>query len=228
MPEPEAVTGLGQHAAARASSTAGIRSGTLRPSTTARSGTAKSMPSRAAARSTSRTGPAAKPEAVGDGRGQRVRRGSAGQLGGARFGDGQAGATGQRGQQLGEVERVARRPVGEPQQVAAGPAAGQRRHQLGHGRPGERGELDPGGVGGRSPQRQQVIPLRYRAHHPDQQQRHLLRRPGQPSPQRDAGLVGPLQVIDHQDGRLDGALLGDQGQQLLRQHRGHVRAAVGG
>ena len=47
--------------AAHASSTAGIRSATLRPSTIARSGTAKSMPSRAAARSTSRTGPATKP-----------------------------------------------------------------------------------------------------------------------------------------------------------------------
>ena len=44
-----------------ASSTAGIRSATLRPSTMARSGTANSTPSRAAARSTSRTGPATKP-----------------------------------------------------------------------------------------------------------------------------------------------------------------------
>ena len=151
-----------------------------------------------------------------------------GQLGGSRLGDGQTGAAGQRGDKLGEVERIACRPVGEPQQVAVGLAAGQVRHQVGHRRPGEPGELEPGGVIHHSPQRQQVIPLGRRAHHPDQQQRHLPRRPRQPSPQGDAGLVGPLQVVDHQDGRPHGALLGDQRQQLLRQHRRHVRAAVGG
>jgi hypothetical protein len=102
------------------------------------------------------------------------------------------------------------------------------RHQVGHRRLGEPGELEPGGIVRRSPQRQQVIPLRHRAHHPDQQQRHLPRRPRQPPPQGDAGLVGPLQVVDDQDGRPHRALLGDQRQQLLRQHRRHVRAAVGG
>ncbi len=137
------------------------------------------------------------------------------------------GAAGQRGEQLGDVQRVARRPVGQPQQAAVRPAAGQGRHQLGHRRLGQRGELDPDRVGGHPPQRQQVAALGHRAHHPDQQQRLMLRRLRQPPPQGDAGLVGPLQVIDDQDGRPDRALLGDQGQQLLRQHRGHVRAAVG-
>jgi hypothetical protein len=80
----------------------------------------------------------------------------------------------------------------------------------------------------RPAQRQQVVALGDRAHHPDQQQRHLCRRPGQPSPQGDAGRVGPLQVIDDQDDRPHRALLGDQGQQLLGQHRRHVRAAADG
>ena len=155
-------------------------------------------------------------------------RGTARQRGGARLGDGQAGAAGQRRDQLGDVQRVARRPVGEPQQVAVGLAAGQGCHQAGHRLPGERGELEPGGVAHDPPQRQQVIALGHRAHHPDQQQRHLLRRPRQPAPQGDAGRVGPLQVIDHQDNRPHRALLGDQRQQLFRQRRRHVRAAVGG
>jgi hypothetical protein len=37
------------------------------------------------------------------------------QLGGSRLGDSQAGAAGQRGHELGDVERVACRPVGQPQ-----------------------------------------------------------------------------------------------------------------
>ena len=41
-------------------------------------------------------------------------------------------------------------------------------------------------------------------------------------------LVSPLQIIDDQDGRADGALLGDERQQLLRQHRRHVRATIRG
>ena len=120
------------------------------------------------------------------------------------------------------------RPVGELQEVAVGSAAGQGGHQVGHRRPGEPGELEPGGAAGHPPQRQQVLALRHRAHHPDQQQRHLPRRSRQPSPQGDAGRVGPLQVIDHQDERPHRALFRDQRQQLLRQHGRHVRAAVGG
>ena len=111
-----------------------------------------------------------------------------------------------------------RRPSGRP------PAEG--RHQLGHCRLGERGELDPDRVRGYPPQGQQVATLRHRAHRADQQQRLMLCRLGQPSPQGDTGLVGPLQVVDDQDGGPDRALLGHQGQQLLRQHRGHIRAAV--
>ena len=167
-------------------------------------------------------------EAVRYGRGQRARRGTARQLGRARLGDGQAGAAGQRGDELGDVERVARGAVGEPQQ---GYRRACRRPGPPPGRPpraGELGELEPGGVARHPPQRQHVLPQRHRAHHPDQQQRHLLRRLGQPPPQGNAGLVGPLQVIDDQDGRPHGALLGDERQQLLRQHRRHVRAAVGG
>ena len=51
------------------------------------------------------------------------------------------------------------------------------------GRASERGELDPGSVIRDAPQRQQVVPLRHRAHRPDQQQRHLPRRLRQPPPQ---------------------------------------------
>ena len=173
-------------------------------------------------------GPGDEAEAVGYGRGQGAGRGTARQRGGARLGDGQAGAAGQRRDQLGDIQRVARRPVGEPQQVAVRLAASQGCHQAGHRLPGERGELEPGGVAHDAPQRQQVIALGHRAHHPDQQQRHLRRRPRQPAPQGDAGRVGPLQIIDHQDGRPHRALLGDQRQQLFRQRRRHVRAAIGG
>ena len=160
-------------------------------------------------------------------RGQGARRGAAGQLGGTRLGDGQAGATGQRGDQLGDVERVARRPAGQPQQVVIRLAAGQRGHEVGHRCPGQPGELEPGGVVGHPSQRQHVVPLRDRPRHADQQQRRLPRRPGQPPPQGDAGLVGPLQVVHDQDGRPHRALLGDEGEQLLGQHRWHVGAAAG-
>ena len=65
------------------------------------------------------------------------------QLGGSGLGHDQAGAARQRGDQLGEIQRVARRAAGEPQQLVAGLAAGQGGDQLGHGRLGEPGELEP-------------------------------------------------------------------------------------
>ena len=49
-------------------------------------------------------------------------------------GDGDAAGPGERGEQLGEVERVARRAGGQPQQPGVRPPAGQRADQLGHGR----------------------------------------------------------------------------------------------
>ena len=99
-------------------------------------------------------------------------------------------------------------------------------HQLSHCRLGEPGELQPGRIARYTAQRQHVVPLRHRARDPDKQQRHLLHRSRQPAPQDNAGLIGPLQVVDDQDGRPDRALLGDQSQQLLRQYGGYVRAAV--
>ncbi len=164
-------------------------------------------------------------QAVRDGRRQRPGHGTARQLRGTRVGDGQAGAAGQRGDELGDVERVPRGPLGQPEQAALGLAAGQRRHELGHRRLGQPGERQPGRIGRHPAQRQQVLALRHRACHPDQQQRRL-HRPGQPSPQPDRGLVGPLQVIDDQDRRLHRALLSDERQQLLGQCRRHVGAAV--
>ncbi len=161
------------------------------------------------------------------GRRQGVWRGPAGQLGCSGLGDGQTAAASQRGDKLGEVERVARRPVGEPQQAGVRLAAGQDGDQFADRGLGEPGELVPDGVARRPPQRQHVLPLRHGPHHPDQEQRQARSRPRQPSPQGNAGRVGPLQVVDDQDGRPHRALLGDQRQQLLRQHRGHVRAPVG-
>ena len=121
----------------------------------------------------------------------------------------------QRSDQLGDVQRIARRAVGQPQQLVVGLAADQGGDELGDGRIGQPGELQAYRIVHRSPQRQQVIPLRHRPHHPDQQQRHLPHRPGQPPPQRDAGLIGPLKIIDDQDGRLRGALLaGEEGVAL--------------
>ena len=228
MPEPEPAAGLGQHAGgaclvhrrdqvrhAAAQHDAQITDREIR----AEQGRG---PQHLAHR------PVHEAEAVRYGRRQGAWRGTARELGGSGLGDRQTGTPRQRGDKLGDVERVARRPVGQPQQVAAGLAAGQGRHEVGHRRLGQPGELEPGGVARRSPQRHQVIPLGHRAHRPDQQQRHLPRRPRQPSPQGDAGLVGPLQVVDDQDGRPHRALLGDERQQLLRQHRRHVRAAIGG
>ena len=228
MPEPEAVAGLGQHAGGTClvHRRDQVRHAAAQHDRQIGDREIHAQQGRRPQYLARRPGHEAK--AVGDGRGQGAGRGTAGQLGGARLGDGQTGAAGQRGDQLGDVERVARRPVGEPQQVAVRLAAGQGGYQVGHRRPGEPGELEPGGVAHHSPQRQQVIPLGHRAHHPDQQQRHLPRRPRQPSPQGDAGRVGPLQVVDDQDGRLRRALLGHQGQQLLGQRRRDVRAAVGG
>ena len=112
-------------------------------------------------------------EAISDGRGQGARRRTAGQFGASRLGDGQAGAAGQRGDQFGDVERVARRSVGELEQVVIGPAAGQGRHELGHGCLGKLGELEPGGIVDHAPQGQHVIAVRHRPGHADQQQRYL-------------------------------------------------------
>ena len=206
---------------AHASSMARTRSATLRSSTMARSVTVKSTPSRAAARSTSRTGPVTKPSRSAIAADSEPGAVSPASSAAPALGDGQAGAAGQRGDELGDVQRVARRPVRQLQQPVIGPAARQRRHQVGHRRPGQPVQLQARSVVHRPAQRQQVLPQR-RPHHPDQQQRHLPGRPGQPSPQRDAGRIRPLQVIDHQHDRAHRALLGHQRQQLLGQHRRHV------
>ena len=227
MPEPQPAAGLGQHAGraglihrrdqvghAPAQHDGQIGDGELH---TQQGRGLQDLPGR----------PGHEAHAVGDGRGQGAGRRIARQLDGARVGDGQAGAAGQRGHQLGEVERVARRAVGQPQQIRVRFAARQGRDQVHRGRVGERGQLEPVRVRYPPPQRQQVLAQGDRAHHPDQEQRHLPRRPGQPSPQGDADRVGPLQVVDDQDGRPGRALLGHQGQQLLGQGRRDVRAAVG-
>ena len=97
-------------------------------------------------------------------------------------GDGQPGAARERGDQFCDIQRVARGPAGQLQQVVAGFAAGQGRYQLGHRLIGEPGELEPGPLPRRTPQCQQVFALRHRAHHPGQQERHLVHRPCQPRP----------------------------------------------
>ena len=134
----------------------------------------------------------------------------------------------QRGDKLGEVERVARRSFGQPEKAAVRPAAGQHSHEVRHRRLGEPRQLDPAVVAREAVQREQVIPVRDRARRPDEQQRSLARRLRQPAPERDARRVGPLQVIDDQDDRPHGAFFRDEREQLLGQSRGHVRAPVGG
>ena len=118
-------------------------------------------------------------EAVGDRGRQRAGRGTAGQRGGTP-GNGQASAAGQRRDQLGDVERVTRGTLGQLQHGAVRLAPGQRRDQAGHRLTRQRAQPQPPGLTYHAPQRQQVIALRHRAHHPDQQQRHLPRRPRQP------------------------------------------------
>ena len=79
-------------------------------------------------------------KAVGYGSGQRTRRRPVRQLGGAPIGDDQARAAGQGGDKLGDVQGVARRLPGYPEQAAIRLAAGQERHQLGYRRLRELGE----------------------------------------------------------------------------------------
>ncbi len=167
-------------------------------------------------------------EPVCDGAGQRVWHGARREAGGARVGNRDAARPGQRGQHLGEVERVASRAVGQLQQPRVRPAAGQRADELGHGRLGERAELDATRAVDRAPQGQEVLALRYRAGEADEQQRHLPRGSREPDPQPEAGRVGPVQVVDDQGHRLDVGLVDDQGDELLGEERGDVGAAVGG
>ena len=138
-------------------------------------------------------------EPVRDGAGQRVGHGAVRELGGARRRDRDAARPCERGQHLGEVERIARRPGGEAEQPGVRSAAGQRADELGHRGLRERAELDPMRIVYRAPQREQVLSLRYRAGHADEQQRHLVRGPGEPAPELDGGRVCPVQVVDHQD-----------------------------
>ena len=167
-------------------------------------------------------------QAVRDRRRQRSWRGTVFQHRGPGSGHRHARTAGQRVDQFDDVERVARRAVGQPQQPVIRFAADTAGDQFGHRRPVEAGEPQPRGAARHPAQRKQVVPLRHRPHHPDQQQRRLLYRPRQPPPQGDARLVGPLQIVHHQHRRLNGALLGDQRQQLLRQRRRHIRAPVSG
>ena len=126
----------------------------------------------------------------------------------------------QRGDQLGDVERVPRGPAGEPHQVVVGPAAGQGRYQVGHRRAGEPGELEPAR---RSPAARRSASRSSRCGTgriiPTSSSGTCCATLRQPGPQGDAGLIGPLQVVHDQDGGPHRALLGDERQQLLRQHR---------
>ena len=80
----------------------------------------------------------------------------------------------------------------------------------------------------RTAQREEILPLRNRTGHADQQQRHLVRGPGEPSPELHAGGIRPVQVVDHQHRRPGGGLVDGERDELLGQQRGHVGAAVGG
>ena len=228
MPEPETIAGLGQHAggAGPLNGRDQVGHAATQDGRQVRDGKIHAQQRGRPQYLTHRPGNEAK--AVRDGRRQGARDGTAGQLGGSRVGNGQAGAASQRGDQFGDIERIARGAVSEPQQLVVRPAAGQGRDQLGYRRLGQPGELEAGRVADRPPQRQQVISLRHRPHHPDQQQRRLPHRLRQPAPQRDAGLICPLEIVDDQDRRPLGALLGDERQQLLGQGSRHVRAAIGG
>ena len=106
-----------------------------------------------------------------------------------RVGDGHAGAAGQRRDQLGDVQRVARRAVGEPQQLVVGRAADQAATSSATAASVSPVSCSRARVADRPAQRQQVIPLRHRAHRPDQQQRQLPRRasPAGPTARRWPG-----------------------------------------
>ena len=167
MPEPEAGAGLGQHPGGTRLVHRRDQLGHAAAQHDRQVGDRELHPEQRRCLQCLACRPSDEAEAIGYGRGQGAGRGTARQRGGARFGDGQAGAAGQRGDQLGDVERVARRPAGEPQQVAVGLAAGQGCHQAGQRLPGQCGEPEPGGLAHDAPQRQQVIALGDRAHHPD-------------------------------------------------------------
>ncbi len=217
MPEPETVARLSQHAdgACLVNGRDQVRHAATEHGRQVRHGEIHAEQCRGPQYLAYRPGNEAK--TVRYGRRQGTGCGTARQLDGSRVGNGQAGAASQRSDQLSDVERVARGAVGEPQQAVVRLAAGQGCHQLGHRRLGEPGELEACGIVHHSPQRQQVIPLRHRTHHPDQQQRYLPHQPGQPPPQGNARLICPLEIVDDQDCRQHRALLGDERQQLLRQ-----------
>ena len=165
---------------------------------------------------------------VRDRRRQRVRRGAACQLRDSRVVDDQTRASGQRVDQLGEVQRVSGRPVGQPQQVLTRLAAGQCGHQLEHRRFRKPAQPEALGRPDDPAQRPQIIAARHRAQHADQEQRELPDRPGEPTPHRHRHPVGPLQLVDHQHGRPDLAELFHQGEQLLGGRGGQVGALTDG
>ena len=167
-------------------------------------------------------------EPVRDGPGQRVGNRVGRELRGARRRDGDAAGPGERGEQLGEVERVARRPGGQPQQAGVRPSAREGADQLGHCRLWERVELNPVARLHRPAQRQQVVALRCGPGHADEQQRHLPCGAREPAPELDGGGVRPLQVVDGEHHGPGGGLVDGQRDKLLGEHRGHVGAAVGG
>ena len=117
MPEPQAGAGLGQHAggARLVHRRDQVRHAAAQHDRQVMTGEIHAEQGRRPQHLAHRPGHEAEP--VRDRRRQRARRGAARQLGGSRLGDGQAGAAGQRGDQLGDVERVACRPVGQPQQA---------------------------------------------------------------------------------------------------------------
>ena len=194
-----------------------------RPSTVARSDTVNSTPSRAAARSTSRTQPGTKrsrsvmaadsesgaeslvSSAAPDSVTVRLQLRASASTSSVRYSGLPAAPSASRS----NSPRACRRPAARPARSLApsGRLSSCRR------------AAQFGGV----PEGEQVFPLGYRPHHPDQQQGPVLGRPGQPFPQADAGLIGPLEVINDQNGRLGGAQFIDQREQLLGQAAGHPR-----
>ena len=142
---------------------------------------------------------------------------------------------GQRGDQFGGVQRVTGRLGDGGAQRGPGPAAGDPFDQAGHVAGGQRTDRydgrapadqaapepfhPPGAVGG---------PAGRRSGGADQQQRDLADGEAEPVPGEQAGLVGPVQVVEREQYRRPGGHLVDVAEQLLDRHGHRVGAAVRG
>ena len=130
MPEPETLAGFGQHTGRErlVKNPDQIRDAAAQDDRQIRDREVHAQQGRRPQDLTHR--PRNKAKAIRYGRRERAWRGTGRERSCPRVSDGHPGAAPQRGHQLGDVERIARRVGGEPQELAVGRAAGEGGDQL--------------------------------------------------------------------------------------------------